>query len=148
MPFAAGQTQTFQFDDEHGPSLANWGLIEPGVAAHFNSNAFAGLGKLHVPDPYSTSTGIPEPPMYVLLGTSLLGLLGYGWRYNIRHEIGKVESGAWPKDDNPLKNAPHTAASLLKADWPHAHSREEAAYPVAALRQQKYWSPVGRVDNV
>ena len=66
----------------------------------------------------------------------------------IRHEIGKVESGAWPKDDNPLKNAPHTAAALLKAEWPHAYSREEAAYPVPALRRQKYWSPVGRVDNV
>ena len=66
----------------------------------------------------------------------------------IRHEIGKVESGLWPKDDNPLKNAPHTAQSLLKADWTPPYSREEAAYPVAALRQQKYWSPVGRVDNV
>ena len=66
----------------------------------------------------------------------------------IRHEIGKVESGLSPKDDNPLKNAPHTAQSLLKADWTHPYSREEAAYPVAALRQQKYWSPVGRVDNV
>ena len=66
----------------------------------------------------------------------------------IRGEIAKVESGLWPKDDNPLKNAPHTAQSLLKADWTHPYSREEAAYPVAALRQQKYWSPVGRVDNV
>ncbi|MEO8057153.1 MAG: aminomethyl-transferring glycine dehydrogenase [Burkholderiales bacterium] len=66
----------------------------------------------------------------------------------IRHEIAKVESGAWPKDDNPLKAAPHTAEALLKADWPHAYSREEAAYPVAALRRGKYWSPVGRVDNV
>jgi len=66
----------------------------------------------------------------------------------IRGEIARVESGAWPKDDNPLKNAPHTAESLLKADWPHAYSREEAAYPVKSLRRQKYWSPVGRVDNV
>ena len=70
----------------------------------------------------------------------------------IRHEIGKVEAGAqhggWPQDDNPLKNAPHTAASLLKAEWLHPYSREEAAYPVPGLRQQKYWSPVGRVDNV
>ncbi|MDO9094397.1 MAG: aminomethyl-transferring glycine dehydrogenase [Rubrivivax sp.] len=67
---------------------------------------------------------------------------------SIRHEIAKVESGAWPQDDNPLKNAPHTAEALLKADWPHAYSREEAAYPVPALRRQKYWSPVGRVVNV
>ena len=70
----------------------------------------------------------------------------------IRAEIAQVESGVtnggWPKEDNPLKNAPHTAASLLKADWPHAYSRELAAYPVPALRRQKYWAPVGRVDNV
>jgi glycine dehydrogenase len=66
----------------------------------------------------------------------------------IRAEIAKVESGAWHKEDNPLKNAPHTAASLLKSDWSHAYSREEAAYPVPGLRRQKYWSPVGRVDNV
>ncbi|MEK8033296.1 aminomethyl-transferring glycine dehydrogenase [Ideonella sp. DXS29W] len=67
---------------------------------------------------------------------------------SIREEIRKVESGAWPKEDNPLKNAPHTSQSLLKAEWPHAYTREEAAYPVAELRQYKYWSPVGRVDNV
>ena len=66
----------------------------------------------------------------------------------IRAEIGKIESGAWPPQDNPLKHAPHTAASLLKADWPHAYSREQAAYPMAALMKQKYWSPIGRVDNV
>jgi glycine dehydrogenase len=66
----------------------------------------------------------------------------------IRGEIAKVESGLWPKEDNPLKNAPHTAASLLKTEWPHPYSREEAAFPVASLRQQKYWAPVGRVDNV
>jgi len=66
----------------------------------------------------------------------------------IRGEIAKVESGAWPAADNPLKAAPHTAAALLKSDWPHAYTREEAAYPVPALRRSKYWSPVGRVDNV
>jgi glycine dehydrogenase len=66
----------------------------------------------------------------------------------IREEMRKVEQGTWPKDDNPLKNAPHTAESLLKADWTHAYSREDAAFPVATLRRQKYWSPVGRVDNV
>jgi glycine dehydrogenase len=66
----------------------------------------------------------------------------------IRAEIAKVESGAWPKDDNPLKNAPHTAAALLAADWAHAYTREQAAYPVASLRRGKYWSPVGRIDNV
>jgi glycine dehydrogenase len=66
----------------------------------------------------------------------------------IRQEIARVEQGAWPKEDNPLKHAPHTAEVLLAADWMHAYSREDAAYPVAALRQAKYWSPVGRVDNV
>ena len=66
----------------------------------------------------------------------------------IRAEISKVELGVWPQDDNPLKNAPHTAGSLLKAEWVHGYSREEAAYPVASLRRQKYWVPVGRVDNV
>ena len=66
----------------------------------------------------------------------------------IRAEISQVEAGALPQDDNPLKNAPHTAESLLVADWAHAYSRESAAYPVAELRQVKYWSPVGRVDNV
>ena len=66
----------------------------------------------------------------------------------IRDEIRQIEQGQLPQDDNPLKNAPHTAASLLKAEWPHAYSREAAAYPVAGLRRQKYWSPVGRVDNV
>ncbi len=66
----------------------------------------------------------------------------------IRAEIAKVEAGVWPAADNPLKAAPHTAQALLKSDWPHAYSREEAAYPVPALRRGKYWSPVGRVDNV
>jgi glycine dehydrogenase len=66
----------------------------------------------------------------------------------IRQEIAQVESGAWPQDDHPLKHAPHTAASLLKADWPHPYSREQAAYPVPGLKRQKYWAPVGRVDNV
>ena len=66
----------------------------------------------------------------------------------IRAEIAKIEQGRWPRDDNPLKNAPHTAQALLKQAWPHAYTREDAAYPVAALRLGKYWSPVGRVDNV
>jgi glycine dehydrogenase len=66
----------------------------------------------------------------------------------IRSEIAKVEAGGWTREDNPLVNAPHTAESLLKTEWGHGYSRDEAAYPVAALRQTKYWSPVGRVDNV
>jgi glycine dehydrogenase len=66
----------------------------------------------------------------------------------IRREIAEVEAGRWPQDDNPLKNAPHTAESLLKAEWSHPYSREQAAYPVKSLRRAKYWAPVGRVDNV
>lgn len=66
----------------------------------------------------------------------------------IREEIRQIESGALPQDNNPLKNAPHTAENLLSGEWSRPYTRETAAYPVAALRQAKYWSPVGRVDNV
>ncbi|HNG78553.1 MAG TPA: glycine dehydrogenase (aminomethyl-transferring), partial [Burkholderiaceae bacterium] len=66
----------------------------------------------------------------------------------IREEIRQVESGAWSRDDNPLKHAPHTAASLVAGEWTHAYPREVAAYPLASLKRQKYWAPVGRVDNV
>ncbi len=66
----------------------------------------------------------------------------------IRAEIVKVEQGVWPRDDNPLKHAPHTAQMLLADEWSHAYAREEAAYPLPVLRDAKYWSPVGRVDNV
>jgi glycine dehydrogenase len=66
----------------------------------------------------------------------------------IREEIRKVESGQWPQDNNPLKHAPHTAASLLGADWDRPYSREAGAFPMATLKQVKYWPPVGRVDNV
>ena len=66
----------------------------------------------------------------------------------IRAEIAKVERGEWPQDNNPLKHAPHTAASLISGEWTRPYTREEAAYPVPALKRQKYWSPVGRVDNV
>ncbi|KQU84091.1 glycine dehydrogenase [Variovorax sp. Root318D1] len=66
----------------------------------------------------------------------------------IRGEIRRVEEGVWPKDDNPLKHAPHTAASLLGTEWAHAYSRELGAFPLAELKQTKYWPPIGRVDNV
>lgn len=65
----------------------------------------------------------------------------------IREEIRAVESGALDKDDNPLKNAPHTAAEIV-GEWTHPYSREQAVYPVASLIDSKYWPPVGRVDNV
>ena len=66
----------------------------------------------------------------------------------IRGEIAQVERGVWPTDDNPLKHAPHTAASLLKAEWPHAYPREVGAAVLDQRRHAKYWPPVGRVDNV
>ena len=66
----------------------------------------------------------------------------------IRGEIRRIEEGVWPADDNPLKHAPHTAASLLGTEWAHPYSRELGAFPLASLKQAKYWSPVGRVDNV
>jgi glycine dehydrogenase len=66
----------------------------------------------------------------------------------IRMEIAKVASGEFDAKDNPLKNAPHTVQVMTADKWEHAYSREVAAYPVASLRKQKYWSPVGRADNV
>ncbi|MFC0042628.1 aminomethyl-transferring glycine dehydrogenase [Actinomadura rayongensis] len=65
----------------------------------------------------------------------------------IRREIERVDSGEWDAEDNPLRNAPHTAASLLTDDWKHPYTREEAAYPLPSLRQDKYWPPVRRIDQ-
>ncbi|GLY87211.1 aminomethyl-transferring glycine dehydrogenase [Actinoallomurus iriomotensis] len=65
----------------------------------------------------------------------------------IRREIERVAAGEYDADDNPLKNAPHTAASLLTTEWKHSYTREEAAYPVPSLRENKYWSPVRRIDQ-
>ncbi|MDO9284316.1 MAG: beta-eliminating lyase-related protein, partial [Aquabacterium sp.] len=67
---------------------------------------------------------------------------------NIRGEIAKVEAGVWPKDDHPLKHAPHTAAAVSADEWAHAYRRSDAAFPLPNLKRGKYWSPVGRVDNV
>ena len=66
----------------------------------------------------------------------------------IRGEIAQVEAGSWPQDNNPLKHAPHTAASLLGTEWDRPYSREVGAFPVASLKAVKYWPSVGRVDNV
>jgi len=66
----------------------------------------------------------------------------------IRGEIRRIEEGVWPKEDNPLKHAPHTAASLLGTEWSHPYSRELGAFPLATLKNAKYWPPIGRVDNV
>ena len=66
----------------------------------------------------------------------------------IREEIRAVQSGDLPGDDNPLRNAPHTLADVAANEWDHPYPREQAAYPVASLRRNKYWAPVNRVDNV
>ncbi|MER6506058.1 aminomethyl-transferring glycine dehydrogenase [Nonomuraea sp. NPDC001636] len=65
----------------------------------------------------------------------------------IRGEIAKVASGDYDKTDNPLRNAPHTAESVTADEWAHPYSRTEAAYPVASLREGKYWVPVRRIDQ-
>ena len=66
----------------------------------------------------------------------------------IRDEIRAIEDGRLDRADNPLKHAPHTAAAVSASDWMHAYPRELAAYPLASLKQSKYWPPVARVDNV
>ena len=65
----------------------------------------------------------------------------------IKAEADAVAAGRWPADDNPLVHAPHTAVSLISGEWPHAYTREEAAYPVHALVAGKYWPPVRRIDQ-
>ncbi|MGE0874514.1 MAG: aminomethyl-transferring glycine dehydrogenase [Burkholderiales bacterium] len=65
----------------------------------------------------------------------------------IRAEISAVESGRWPREDNPLRHAPHTARAVTASAWAHAYTREQAAYPLPALLTAKYWPPVARVDN-
>ncbi len=64
----------------------------------------------------------------------------------IRKEIDEVASGAWPKDDNPLRNAPHTA-SCLAGEWERSYPRETAAFPAGVSRASKYWPPVRRIDG-
>lgn len=66
----------------------------------------------------------------------------------IREEIRAIEDGRLDREDNPLKNAPHTATMVMASEWTHAYPRELAAFPLATLKQQKYWPPVARVDNV
>jgi len=65
----------------------------------------------------------------------------------IRSEIARVASGAYDAQDNPLKNAPHTAEMLIAGEWKHAYEPEEAAYPAGVERRAKYWPPVRRIDQ-
>ena len=65
----------------------------------------------------------------------------------IRGEIDQVGSGQWPAEDNPLRGAPHTAASLLVEKWEHPYTREQAAYPLGRGFRPKVWPPVRRIDG-
>ena len=66
----------------------------------------------------------------------------------IKQEVEQVVNGQFPLEDNPLVHAPHTAAVVTADDWGRAYSRSQAAYPVTTSRENKYWPPVGRLDNV
>lgn len=66
----------------------------------------------------------------------------------IRDEIRAIEEGKLDREDNPLKNAPHTASVVSASEWTRSYPRELAAFPLASLKQNKYWPPVARVDNV
>ena len=65
----------------------------------------------------------------------------------IRGEISDIASGALPRDDNPLKRAPHTLEATLSDDWARPYGRERAAFPLPWVRERKFWPAVGRVDN-
>ncbi|MDX1438830.1 MAG: aminomethyl-transferring glycine dehydrogenase [Rubricoccaceae bacterium] len=66
---------------------------------------------------------------------------------SIRAEIQAIELGMADSEDNVLRNAPHTAEHVISDEWPHAYSREQAAYPAPWTREAKFWPAVGRVDN-
>ncbi len=65
----------------------------------------------------------------------------------IREEIAAIEEGKLPRDNNPLKFAPHTVEVIAQSEWPHPYSREQAAFPVPWLRQHKFWPAVSRIDS-
>ena len=66
----------------------------------------------------------------------------------IREEISEIENGDADRADNVLKNAPHTAVQIARSDWTHGYTREKAAFPVSWTRENKYWPPVSRIDEV
>jgi len=66
----------------------------------------------------------------------------------IREEITEIESGKGSADDSILRHAPYTVESVTTDDWPHMFSRQQAAFPVDSLKKDRYWPPVGRIDNV
>lgn len=64
----------------------------------------------------------------------------------IRDEIRKVEEGEWKRDNNPLKNAPHTALDVVSDEWDRPYARELGGYPAPWTRQWKFWPAIGRID--
>ena len=66
----------------------------------------------------------------------------------IRAEIAKIEQGAWPADDNPLKNAPHTQADVIGTEWKRPYSVAEAVFPLPWVAANKFWPSVNRIDDV
>jgi glycine dehydrogenase len=65
----------------------------------------------------------------------------------IRDETREIERGTMDREDNPLKNAPHTLASVVSDSWDHAYPRERAAFPIAWIRDRKFWPTVGRIES-
>jgi glycine dehydrogenase len=65
----------------------------------------------------------------------------------IRTEIRDIEQGRMPKDDNPLKHAPHTAEAVTEDEWRHPYSRRQAAFPTPSSVSHKFWPAVGRINN-
>merc|ERR1719353_521451 len=65
----------------------------------------------------------------------------------IRAEIAEIESGKMDKEDNVLKNAPHTIQAVMKESWPHPYTRQRAAYPVKGLKSNKFWPTVSRLND-
>jgi glycine dehydrogenase len=66
---------------------------------------------------------------------------------SIRQEIVDIEEGRLPRDNNPLKHAPHTIDSIAQSEWPHPYPREQAAFPAPWLRDHKFWPTVSRIDS-
>ena len=65
----------------------------------------------------------------------------------IKKECEKVRTGEWPKDNNPLVNAPHTHADIASADWDRPYTREQAVYPLPFVAENKFW-PINRINDV
>jgi glycine dehydrogenase len=66
---------------------------------------------------------------------------------SIRGEIRDVEEGRMPRDDNPLKHAPHTSGAIAASEWSHPYTRDQAAFPAPWTRERKFWTAVGRINN-